>query len=104
MKRGFIEKNPLVGFGKLPETPRDRILTPDEEARLLSVLERNKSYLLMPVKLSLRNPIRNGDLITLTRENLDRFRPWVHFYASKTCLISLIKNIVSTTPQLFFHS
>ena len=52
--------------------------------RLIGVLERSKSYLLWPVKFSLRNPIRKGDLISLTRENLDRFRPWIHFYASKT--------------------
>jgi len=84
MKRGLLEKNPLTAFQKLPEEGRDRILTPDEEARLLETLERNGSYLLMPVKFSLKNPIRKGDLVSLTRENLDRFRPWVHFYASKT--------------------
>lgn len=84
LKRGLIERNPLTGFEKLPETPRDRILTPDEEARLLATLERNKSYLLTAVKFSLKNPIRKSDLISLTRENLNRFRPWIHFFASKT--------------------
>ncbi|MBN1578228.1 MAG: tyrosine-type recombinase/integrase [Chitinispirillaceae bacterium] len=83
-KRGLIEKNPLQGFDMVPEEARDRVLSPDEETRLLAALERNNSYLLIPVKFSLKNPIRKGDLISLTRENLDRFRPWVHFYASKT--------------------
>ncbi|MBN1575301.1 MAG: tyrosine-type recombinase/integrase [Chitinispirillaceae bacterium] len=84
MKRGHIERNPLAGFTKLPEAPRDRILTQDEEARLLAVLQRKRSYLVIPVKFSLRNPIRKGDLVSLTRENLDRFRPWIHFLPSKT--------------------
>jgi integrase len=84
MKRGLIDRNPLAGFSKQPEEPRDRVLSADEEERLLSALKRNDSYLYWPVRFSLRNPIRKGDLITLTRANLDRFKPCIHFRASKT--------------------
>ena len=84
MKRGLIRSNPLSCFDKLPEESRDRVLTPEETTRIIEVMERRRSYLLMPFLFSLRNPIRSGDLKRLTRDNLDRFKPWVHFYASKT--------------------
>ena len=84
VKRGFLDRNPLSGFSKQPEEPRDRVLSTDEEERLLSTLQRNGSYLYWPVLFSLKNPIRKGDLITLTRANLDRFKPCIHFRASKT--------------------
>ena len=103
IKRGLIDgQNPLSGFSKLPEEGRDRILLPEEEGRLIGTLERNRSYLLWPVKFSLRNPIRKGDLIELTRENLDCFRPWIHFYASKTRKRKNRKTILPFQPILLY--
>lgn len=84
LKRGLISTNPLKGFSKLDEEERERVLNDDERIRLINVLEKNKSYLLMPVLFSLKNPIRKSDLVALGKENLDRFRPWVHFRAAKT--------------------
>jgi integrase len=83
-KRGMIQNNPLVCFEKLPEKGRDRILTPEEAKRILEVMENSGSYLYWPFYFSLRNPIRRGDLEKLTRDNLNWFKPWVHFYPSKT--------------------
>ncbi len=84
IKRGLIERNPLACFGRLPEHGRDRVLTEEETGKLLEVLEKQKSYLFWPLYFSLKNPIRRGDLESLTRDNLDFFKPWIHFYPSKT--------------------
>lgn len=93
-KRGLIDRNPLLQFNKLPEAPRDRILDENEKERIVDVMRNfgqiypsyqfKESYLLPAFLFSLKNPIRKGDLESLTRDNLDCFKPWVHFYASKT--------------------
>lgn len=79
-----ITQNPLHGYSLREEESRDRVLTNGERFRLYRALIELKSYLLMPVYFSLRNPIRRGDLFRLTKENLDLSRPWIHFYAAKT--------------------
>jgi integrase len=79
-----ITENLLSGYTLEPEQGRDRVLNDYEQQRLLSTLERLDSYLYWPVRFSLKNPIRRGDLTSLTWANLDRTKPWVHFYASKT--------------------
>lgn len=84
VKRGLISENPLKSFDKLPETSRDRVLTESECTRIMNVMQLNGSYLYWPFYFSLKNPIRLGDLRNLTKENLDWFKPWIHFYASKT--------------------
>ena len=84
IKRGLLESNPLACFDKLPEQGRDRILTEEETAKILEVMQQRKSYLYWPFYFSLKNPIRRGDLEKLTRDNLNWFKPWVHFYPSKT--------------------
>jgi integrase len=84
MKRGLIEKNPLACFQKLPTEARDRVLTDDERDKILSIMKRKNSFLYWPFYFSLRNPIRRGDLTRLSWDNLDWFRPWIHFYPSKT--------------------
>jgi integrase len=82
--RGLIESNPLDCFSKLPEQGRDRVLTEEECGRIMAIMKRRNSYLYWPFCFSFRNPVRRGDLTRLTRENLDWFRPWIHFYPSKT--------------------
>jgi integrase len=84
LKRGLIERNPLACFEKVPEQGRDRVLSDEESGRLLAIMKRRGSYLYWPLYFSLKNPIRVGDLRCLTRENLDWFKPWIHFYPSKT--------------------
>jgi integrase len=84
IKNELLSKNPMVRFSKDTEEERDRVLSDAERLRLLNTLEHNNSYLYWPVYFSLKNPIRKGDLFSLTKENLDMFKPWVHFYARKT--------------------
>jgi integrase len=111
-----IPSNPLAGYPKLSETERDRVLTDAERERLLNTLQEMNSHLYWAVYFSLKNPIRRGDLFNLKRENLDRFKPWIHFYPSKTrkrkpretCLIfldeALLKyfdSLPADTPYLF---
>jgi len=82
VKHGLLEKNPLSVFEPLPAKPRDRVLSHEEESRLLDTLEGD--WLYWPVRFALRNPIRKSDLFALTFENLDEITPCVHFQPSKT--------------------
>lgn len=84
VRRGLIANNPLSCFDKLPEQVRDRILTEEETVKILEAMRQHNSYLHWPFYFSLRNPIRRGDLEGLTRDNLNWFKPWIHFYPSKT--------------------
>jgi integrase len=118
VRRGLIERNPLLCFDNYDEPGRDRILSQDEILRITNVMKLRKSYLLEAFMFSLRNPIRIDDLRNLTRENIDYFRPWIHFFASKTkkrrnretCLINLdedtlnyFRNIPNDCPWLFYR-
>ncbi|MBD3242011.1 MAG: tyrosine-type recombinase/integrase [Chitinivibrionales bacterium] len=84
VKHEKVTKNPLAAYDSEPEEARDRVLSANEEKRLLTTLQRTDSYLYWPVYFSLRNPIRVGDLRNLTWRNLDETEPWIHFYPSKT--------------------
>lgn len=126
VKRGMIDRNPLALFDRLPEEARDRVLDENETERIIDVMRNygliypsspfKESYLLPAFLFSLKNPIRRGDLENLTRENLDWFKPWIHFYASKTrkvkpretCLpflddevLTHFKNLPEQCPFLF---
>jgi len=84
LRRGKVPRNPLLAFDYEPEEARDRVLSADEETRLRNTLTRYDSDLYWGARVSLRNDIRAGDLFSLTWENLDRTKPWIHFYPSKT--------------------
>lgn len=116
VKQQLIEKNSLAHFSNEKEMGRDRVLSDNEELRLLNCLKSEKSYLYWAVYFSLKNPIRRGDLFSLTKENLDMFQPWIHFYPSKTrkrqnretclpCIESSVmeyfKELPSDCPYLF---
>ena len=84
-KRHKIKSIPLRNFDVRPSSERDRILSPDEQERLISTLKENGSYLYFPVLFSLRDPIRRGDLGNLkTGEHLDMFNRVISFLPSKT--------------------
>ncbi len=89
VSEGKVKENPLKGFKKLYEKPRDRVWDKEEYERIFAILEKRKSYLLMPVLFASKNPIRKGDLINLKRENyhfnqFNPFRSYVHFLPQKT--------------------
>jgi integrase len=71
---GLIKENPLRNFGRLKETPRDRILTEEERARLLGALEPEAPHLLPAVNFALRIPCRTGEIVNMRREHLNLFK------------------------------
>jgi integrase len=111
-----LKENPLANFDLVSEEGRDRVLSADEQLRLFNTMERMGSYLYWPVYFSNQNPIRRGDLLKLTRENLDWSKPWVHFYPAKTrsrkpretclpfideALMDYFKSLPTDCPYLF---
>jgi integrase len=73
---GRIKENPLRGrrFSKLEETPRDRLLTTEEQARLLAVLEREAPHLLPAVNFARQIPCRTNEIVNMRREHLNLFK------------------------------
>jgi integrase len=71
---GLLKDNPLRNFGKLKEIPRDRILTADEQARLLTTLEREAPHLLAAVNFALRIPCRTNEIVNMRRQHLNLFK------------------------------
>lgn len=113
-----IKENPLSGFQTEPEEGRDRIWNGDEREAMFKIMQENKrlAHLYWAVYFCEHNPIRRGDLFRLTRDNLDMFKPWVHFYPSKTrkrkpretclpfldeALLAYFKELPADCPYLF---
>ncbi len=73
---GRMKGNPLRGgrFTKLEETAKDRILTQDEQARLLAALDRVAPHLLPAVNFALRVPCRISEIVNMKREHLNLFK------------------------------
>jgi integrase len=71
---GLMKENPLRRFQRMRETPRDRILTADEQGRLLMALERVAPHLLPAVNFALRIPCRTNEIVNMKREHLNLFR------------------------------
>lgn len=71
----IIEKNPIskARFPKYKEIPRDRYLTKIERQKLIEVIRGNPDiqHIQYIVEFAMQVPSRTGDLINLTRENLD---------------------------------
>jgi integrase len=116
VKRGKLKENPLKEFDRETEFARDRVWTPEERKRIFETLEKRKSHLYWPVYFASMNPIRKGDLIALTRENFNPFKPEIHFIPQKTgkriqretnlvCLdermLSYLKSLPADCPLLF---
>jgi integrase len=74
MLHGLIKENPLKMFQRLKETPRDRILTQDEQARLMAALERFTPHLVPAVNFALRIPCRTNEIVNMKREHLNLFK------------------------------
>ena len=71
----IIAKNPIskARFPKYKEIPRDRYLTGIERRKLIKVIKENPDiqHIQYIVEFAIQVPSRIGDLINLTRENLD---------------------------------
>jgi len=79
-----VRENPLGAFERTKERGRTRVWTPEERRRIFAAMAEHGSYLYWPVYFCQWNPIRRGDLFSLTRDSLDRDGKRVHFYPSKT--------------------
>lgn len=69
----WISENPCANLIKLKESPgRDRILTPDEIDRLLSVCRKSRSPYLYPIVLvALTTGARQGEILNLEWKHID---------------------------------
>jgi len=103
-----VRSNPLAKYDKHPVESRDRVLTIAETTALFTELTELNSPLYWPARFSIRNPIRQGDLICLNRKNLDIEHPWVHYMPHKTrrkkpreaCLVCIEKEILDYWDRL----
>lgn len=71
VKHEYLQSNPLQHFEKLKEIPRDRLLTEDEEQRLLKIVQEKASHLYAIVKYSMLVPCRKGEMVAMKREWYD---------------------------------
>jgi integrase len=71
---GLIKENPLRRFQRLKESPRDRILTTDEQGRLLTALKCFSPHLLPAVSFALQIPCRTNEIVNMKREHLNLFK------------------------------
>jgi integrase len=70
----LIKENPLRRFQRLKETPRDRILTADEQVRLMAALYRVAPHLVPAVTFALQIPCRTAEIVNMKREHLNLFK------------------------------
>lgn len=69
---GYWTANPLRVFRKHKETPRDRVLSQDEESALLAAVGRDFPYLLPAVQFAMLVPIRKSELVGMQRSDIDQ--------------------------------
>lgn len=114
---GLIRENPLNGrrFSKMKETPRDRILTADEQTRLLAVLECEAPHLLPAVNFALRIPCRTNEIVNMRREHLNLFKntitvPGEYTKNGEACvklippdMLEYFRTLPSETEHLFYR-
>lgn len=86
VRRGLLVHNPVSVWELVEEKARTRILTPEEESRLLAGLRDGprSGYLYPAVRFALRNPVRARDLFSLNTSDVDLQRSYVSFEAQKT--------------------
>lgn len=82
----LITKNPLNAliWPKLEETPRDRMLTPQETARLLLVIRAEAPHLEHIFWFALRVPCRKAELVDMEKPDLDLFNDMIRVHDGDT--------------------
>jgi len=103
----FLSDSPTahIFFSKLEEKPLDRILTPDEQARLLAALNRVSPHLLPAVNFALQIPCRTNEIVNMKREHLNLFKNTITVPGALTkngepCLKMIPPNMVEYFRQL----
>jgi integrase len=76
---GLLSDNPCRSVRKLREdNRRERVLSPDEEGRLLAVCTGPRAHLAPIITLALNTGMRRGDLLTLRWEQVDFARGLIY--------------------------
>ncbi len=75
MEAEWIEKNPVTKrrFPKAKEVARDRVLTPEEESRLLLIVDQEAPHIAPLIRFALAVPCRKSEMVNMRREELDLF-------------------------------
>jgi integrase len=84
VRHGFIEVNPLRHLRKHREIPRSRILSEEEKARLLDVVQREAPHLSPLLSFTLQVPCRRGEVLAMRREWYDPFNGTITIPAEHT--------------------
>jgi integrase len=116
-REGWIKKNPFRSGEPLirpgDERPRERILTREEEGRLLAACTGRRSHLQPIVIAALDSGLRRGELLGLRWEDVDLSRRTIHITArnSKTSrertvamttrLAALVESLPVTGDRVF---
>ena len=75
LEAGFVALNPISKrrFPKFKEIPRDKVLSEDEEFRLLEILAREAPHIHPIVQFALQVPCRKSELVNMRKADLDHF-------------------------------
>ncbi len=85
VKYSKLETSPIATFPlQKVNNARDRVLSPDEELRLFNAVKQEAPYLEPALRFCLRVPIRRGELISMTRDQLDLFRGVIYLREGTT--------------------
>jgi integrase len=112
-----IEKNPIEWIPKLPEEPRDRVLTQEERIKFIDALESEAPHLLPLFQYASLVPCRTKELTGMKRENLDLIQnkilvPKRNIKGKKTggiwkpippSMVSYFRNLPTETEFLFYR-
>jgi len=112
----ILVRNPIttVKFPKLKETDRDRVLTPEEKQRLLTVIDTYHPHVGSIVRYMLAVPCRTGELLGAGREQYSPITNTIFIPKSKAgipivkpippSMVSYFRGIPDESPWLFFYS
>jgi integrase len=115
--RELLEKSPISNarFPRLKEIPRDKVLTPEEEARLFQVITNEAPHLAAIVRFAILVPCRKSELVRMRREDLDLFNRTIRVRNGTTkndegcwkpippSMVAYFRSIPPECPWLFYR-
>lgn len=113
----ILDRSPLHAgnWPKAREIARDRFLSPLEVRRLLNVIEQEAPHLGPLVRFALQVPCRRGELVRMTRADLDLFHNAIRVHNGTTKndegswkpippdMVEYFRSLPPETPFLFFR-
>lgn len=80
-----IATNPCYEVKKYKgEAKRTRYLSPDEEARLMAVIDDSRTPLKLILQIALQTGMREGEILRLKRQDIDLYKNQIHVRHTKT--------------------